>query len=70
MPRTARAPAQHWDPVPDAATYARVSSRTIRRWIADGKLPARRVGPRLLQVNRAELDKLIRPVPAGGDNAA
>jgi excisionase family DNA binding protein len=38
-----------------------VSARTIRRRIADGKLPARRVGPRLLQVNLADLDELIRP---------
>jgi excisionase family DNA binding protein len=47
-----------------------VSSRTIRRWIALGRLPAHRVGPRLLQVNRADLDKLIRPVPVGGGDAA
>ena len=63
MDRTGRQP-QQWYPVPDAARYACVSSRTLRRWIAEGKLPARRVGPRLLQVSRADLDKLIRPVPA------
>ena len=67
MPRTS--PAQ-WYPVPEAALYARVSSRTIRRWIALGRLPAHRVGPRLLQVNRADLDKLIRPVLTGGGDAA
>lgn len=70
MPAPARASRQHWDPVPDAATYARVSPRTIRRWIATGKLPARRVGPRLLQVNRADLDQLIRPVPAARNGAS
>jgi excisionase family DNA binding protein len=69
MPRTTRRP-QQWKSVPGAADYAGVSSRTIRRWIAEGKLPARRVGPRLLQVDLADVDEMIRPVPTVRSGAA
>ena len=40
------AAAQHgWLSIPDAALAAGVSTRTIRRWIADG-LPTTRIGGR------------------------
>ncbi len=48
-------------PLPEAAAYCSVSYRTIRRWIADGRLSAVRVGPRLLMVKAADLDALITP---------
>jgi excisionase family DNA binding protein len=59
-----------WKSPQDAAAYAGVSVKTIRRRILDGSLPAHRMGPRLLRIDRADLDQLFRPVPAGGDNAA
>jgi excisionase family DNA binding protein len=46
----------------EAAAYCDVSSRTIRRWIADGRLSAVRVGPRLLKVDLDELQSLLQPV--------
>jgi excisionase family DNA binding protein len=48
--------------LPEAADRCGVSYRTARRWIADGRLKAVRVGPRLLKVSVADLDKLRRPV--------
>ena len=42
-----------------------VSVKTVRRRIAEGLLPAYRVG-RLLKVDPADLDRLARPVPTGG----
>lgn len=50
-----------------AAEYADVHPRTIRRYIAAGRLRAYRVGPRLLKVDLADLDALLMPV--GGDAA-
>jgi excisionase family DNA binding protein len=49
----------------DAAAYADVSTRTIRRYIADGRLRAFRLGPRLIKIGLADLDRLAAPVPAG-----
>jgi excisionase family DNA binding protein len=47
-----------------AAAYADCSTRTIRRWIADGRLRAYRTGPKLVKVDQADLDAQIRPIPA------
>ncbi|WP_373199833.1 helix-turn-helix domain-containing protein [Mycobacterium marinum] len=45
-----------------AADYCDVSYRTLRRWIAGGRIKAVRVGPRLLKVDVADLDSLLQPV--------
>jgi excisionase family DNA binding protein len=52
--------------VPEAAALLGVSSSTIWRWIANGNLPAYRVGPRFVRVRRTELSALIRPVRPSG----
>jgi excisionase family DNA binding protein len=44
-----------------AADYCDVAPRTIRRWISAGHLKAFRLGPRLIKVDAAELDKLLHP---------
>lgn len=46
--------------VAEAQHKARVTERTIRRWIAQGLLPAYRVGPRRILINSADLDALVR----------
>lgn len=48
----------------EAADLLGVSVDTIRRRIADGSLPAERVGPRLLRVDPADVKALAQPVPA------
>jgi excisionase family DNA binding protein len=47
-----------------AAAYADVSVRTVRRYIAGGRLTGYRVGPRLIRVDLKELEDLARPIPA------
>lgn len=44
-----------------AAEAAGVHIGTIRRWLADGRLTAYRVGPRFLKIDPAELDRLVEP---------
>ena len=46
-----------------AAAYSDVSTRTLRRYIAHGRLTGYRVGPRLIKVDLNELDAMARPVP-------
>lgn len=51
-----------WASVAEAAAYARVSERTIRRWVSERRLPANRMGPRRIEIDLNELDKLRRPI--------
>ncbi len=46
----------------EAATLAGVSTRTLRRRIAEGILPAYRTGPRLIRLDPADLLELIKPM--------
>jgi excisionase family DNA binding protein len=52
--------------IAEAATYADVSTRTIRRWIAAGLIPGYRIGPRLIKVDLSDLDQLGHRIPTGG----
>lgn len=45
-----------------AADRCGVCYRTIRRYVAEGRINAVRIGPRLLKVNAADVDALKRPV--------
>jgi excisionase family DNA binding protein len=50
--------------ISDAAGLVGVHPRTIRRYIASGRIPAYRVGPRLLKVDLDDVQTLL--VPVGG----
>ncbi len=50
--------------IAEAARRHHVSTKTIRRRIADGHLPAYRFGPHLIRLNPAEVDALLRPIPS------
>lgn len=56
-------PAQKYVTLKDSAEYLGVTERTIRNFIARGDLPAYRIGNRALRIDRADLDKIITPVP-------
>ena len=44
-----------------AALYA-VSERTVRNWVAEGKLDARRIGGRIIRIEARSLEALSEPV--------
>lgn len=54
----------------EAANYAGVSVRTVRRRIADGSLTGYRFGARLIRIDLDELDAAMRPIPTGGSYVA
>lgn len=53
--------AGEWLTTKEAAAYLKVSVRTILRRVADGTLPATRVGPKLLRFRRGDLDRVFAP---------
>ena len=55
--------------VQDGAARASVSTKTIRRWIARGELNGYRMGPRLVRIDAAELDGMLRPIPTAAERA-
>jgi excisionase family DNA binding protein len=62
LPRTKP---RNWLTVGESDTQARKSTRTIRRWITRGDLPAHRINGFGVLIDQADLDKLIKPIPAG-----
>jgi excisionase family DNA binding protein len=71
---TARAAARsdepRWASLNEAAAYMRLSRNTLRNWIAWGWLPAKRVGPRLIQVDLNDLDRLRTNIPVAASALA
>ena len=55
--------------IPDAAKLANCSPKTIRRRISDGTIPAYRMGPRMLRVDQADIERAMRPIPTAGRGA-
>jgi excisionase family DNA binding protein len=75
MPATARNRAQRPEPrwvtgLAAAADYAGITTRTLRSWVANGLLPAYRIGPRQVQIDLNDIDALrVRIVAADGPGA-
>lgn len=47
--------------VAQSASYLRVSEKTLRRRIDEGVLRAFRFGPKLLRIDKADLDDMLTP---------
>ncbi|MBB2893087.1 helix-turn-helix transcriptional regulator [Flexivirga oryzae] len=62
MPTTST-PRRQFETLADAAERTGLSTRTIRRRIAAGQLPAYRSGPRVLRVDPADVDRLMVLIP-------
>jgi excisionase family DNA binding protein len=48
--------------IPDAATYLDVDHKTIRWLITSGKLPAYRLGNRVIKIRVTDLDSVLTPL--------
>jgi excisionase family DNA binding protein len=49
--------------IQDTADYLGTSTKTVRRYIAAGRLKAYRMGDRALRVDLDQLDALLQPIP-------
>ena len=57
VPDNSKTPVQ-WVSIRDAAEQLQCSTKTVRRWITQGRIEAKRFGPKLIRVNVASLDNL------------
>jgi excisionase family DNA binding protein len=48
--------------IQQAATWLGVDPKTVRRYIAQGRIKAMRVGPRLIRIERESLLKMAEPI--------
>ena len=55
-----------WLSPPEAAAVLGIAMRTLRKWIAEGAVPAYRLNGKLIRIKRSDLDELMEPIPAGG----
>lgn len=60
---TTTASRRRWLTQDEAAEHLNVTTRTIRRMIAAGDLPAYRLGQRMLRIDATDVDNLLRPIP-------
>jgi excisionase family DNA binding protein len=63
-PKRANDPKPRWASLAEVHERDQIPVKTLRRWISQGTLPAYRVGPRQLQVDLNDVDRLRRRVPA------
>lgn len=54
---------RHFESLAEAAERTGLSTKTLRRRIAAGQLPAYRNGPRVLRVDPDDVDRLMIPIP-------
>jgi excisionase family DNA binding protein len=60
-----RTPVRRWASMRAAADYAGVSLRTIREWIAQGKIVGYQINKRVIRVDLNELDEAFKPFGGG-----
>ncbi len=62
---------RRWMNQAEAAAYLGVTDRTVRNYIARGQLAGHRLrGSRLIRIDQADLDAMLRPIPTAGGDAA
>lgn len=47
--------------ISDVAAYLAVTTRTVQQMIADGRLRAYRLGPRIVRLRRDDIDGALQP---------
>ncbi len=52
---------KNYETLAEAAERTHVSVRTLRRWIAQGRLNVYRAGPRLLRVDPDDVEAMMKP---------
>lgn len=64
MARSTHTPARRWGTIEDAAAEACVSTRTVRREVAAGRIYAERISPRRIRVDLDSIAGRALTIPA------
>ena len=64
MPAKSLPIARRWITPGEAAEHLGVTDRTIRNYVAAGRLTGYRLGKRAVRLDLDEVDALLRPIPA------
>lgn len=56
--------------IAQAAEELGLTEKTVRRYIAAGRLPAYRVGPRNVRIKTSDLESLLVPIPTANVGGA
>jgi excisionase family DNA binding protein len=51
-----------WPSVQQVAAWLDVDQKTVRRYIAQGRLKGVRIGPKLIRIERESLLALVKPI--------
>lgn len=68
--KKSRLPDRRYLTIGETAELLAVTPRAIRMWIANGSLKAQRLNGHAIRIRPADVDALLRPIPAGGDSVA
>lgn len=63
-------PAHDWLTFQQFIDHWQVSKRTGRNWIAEGRIPAYRIGPHQIRLRRADVEALAERIPTAGGASA
>ena len=66
MPDHTRPQPRRYESIQQAAERVHVTTRSVRRWIAQGRLSAYRVGNRTIRLDADELDNMLTLIPTAG----
>lgn len=55
---------RQYESIPEAAARLGIHPKTLRRRIAEGKLPAYRLGHQIVRLNPDDVDALLRQIPS------
>jgi len=69
MAKNAKTATRRLVSINQAAEYADICTKTVRRRISDGSLTGFRMGSRIIRVDLNELDELLRPIPTASGGA-
>ncbi|WP_431817720.1 helix-turn-helix domain-containing protein [Gordonia jacobaea] len=48
--------------IAETAEYLGISTKTVRRYIASGRLKAHRLGPRVIRIDVESIEALLQPI--------